>query len=109
MAQRHRGLHRRVVLAGGAWTASSRLRVSDTVDLLLRSDVHTFFDRGYLAIHPQRHTLMVSPRLRTEWSNGEEFYQRETAGHPITEPARRIDRPNREYLTWHADAIFKAS
>jgi hypothetical protein len=28
--------------------------------LLLRSDVHTLFDRGYLGVHPDRNTLPVS-------------------------------------------------
>ncbi|WP_431897560.1 HNH endonuclease signature motif containing protein [Nonomuraea sp. bgisy101] len=32
---------------------------------LLRSDVHTLFDRGYLAVD-----LLVRPRLREEFGNG---------------------------------------
>jgi hypothetical protein len=36
--------------------------------LLLRSDVHTLFDRGYLGVHPDRKTLLVSPRLRSDWA-----------------------------------------
>lgn len=76
--------------------------------LLLRSDVHTLFDRGYLAVHPDRHTLLVSPRLRSDWGNGEEFYQRASSGEPIRLPERRPDRPNRDFLTWHADTIYLA-
>lgn len=38
--------------------------------LLLRSDVHTLFDRGYLGVHPERKTLLVIPRLRAEWGTG---------------------------------------
>ena len=75
--------------------------------LLLRSDVHTLFDRGYLGVHPQRRELMVSPALRAEFDNGEEFYAR--AGHVIDLPERRANRPNREFLAWHADTVFKAS
>ncbi len=74
--------------------------------LLLRSDVHTLYDRGYLAVDP-RHRLLVSPRLREEFGNGEQFYAR--AGQPITVPARRPDRPSREFLEWHLDEVFKAS
>jgi HNH endonuclease len=48
--------------------------------LLLRSDVHTLFDRGYLSVHPDRRSLMVSPRLRSDFGNGEEFY---AARHPV--------------------------
>jgi putative restriction endonuclease len=77
--------------------------------LLLRSDVHTLFDRGYLGVHPDRKTLLVSPRLRTDWGNGEEFYARQASGDPIGVPSRRADHPNREFLTWHADTVFLAS
>jgi putative restriction endonuclease len=77
--------------------------------LLLRSDVHTLFDRGYLSVHPGTRTLLVSPRLRSEWGNGEEFYQRASGGEPITSPVRAGDRPNEEFLSWHADEVFLAS
>jgi hypothetical protein len=42
--------------------------------LLLRSDVHTLFDlfdRGYLGVDLSRR-LVVSPRLRADFSNGED-------------------------------------
>ena len=74
--------------------------------LLLRSDVHTLFDRGYLAVDP-RFRLLVSPRLREDFHNGDQFYAR--AGQVIDLPVHRIDRPNREFLEWHLDKIFKAS
>jgi putative restriction endonuclease len=74
--------------------------------LLLRSDVHTLFDRGYLGIDP-RYRLLVSRRLREEFGNGEQFYSR--AGQTINLPQRRHDRPNPEFLEWHADEVFQAS
>ena len=74
--------------------------------LLLRSDVHTLFDRGYLGVDP-RHRLLVSPRLREDFGNGEQFYAR--AGEVIDLPARRADRPQPEFLEWHIDEVFKAS
>lgn len=77
--------------------------------LLLRSDVHTLFDRGYLSVDPAKKTLMVSKRLRAEWGNGEEFYQRAASGEPIAMPTRPADRPNVEFLSWHADTLFMAS
>lgn len=43
--------------------------------LLLRSDVHTLFDCGYLGVGAD-HRLLVSPRLRDEDEDGEEFYRR---------------------------------
>jgi putative restriction endonuclease len=74
--------------------------------LLLRSDVHTMFDQGYLGVDP-RYRLMVSPRLREEFGNGGQFYAQ--AGKAIELPARRVDRPGREFLEWHLDEVFKAS
>jgi len=49
----------------------------------------------------------LSPRLRGEFGNGEQFYTQ--AGQVIALPARRIDRPHREFLEWHLDEVFKAS
>ncbi|MDQ1720946.1 MAG: putative restriction endonuclease, partial [Pseudonocardiales bacterium] len=74
--------------------------------LLLRSDVHTLFDRGYLGIDP-KYRLLVSRRLREEFGNGEQFYSR--AGQTINVPERRHDRPNPEFLEWHVDEVFQAS
>jgi HNH endonuclease len=76
--------------------------------LLLRSDVHTLFDRGYLGVDTS-HRLVVSPRLRHEFGNGEEFYARAASREPIAVPAKRADRPNREFLEWHMDEVFLAS
>ena len=72
--------------------------------LLLRSDVHTLYDRGYLAVDTG-HRLLVSPRLRDEFGNGEQFYSR--AGQLIALPHRRLDRPGREFLEWHLDEKFQ--
>jgi putative restriction endonuclease len=74
--------------------------------LLLRSDVHTLFDRGYLGVDP-KHRLLVSPRLRNEFGNGEQFYTR--AGEPISLPERPGDRPHRDFLEWHLDEVYKAA
>jgi putative restriction endonuclease len=71
--------------------------------LLLRSDVHTLFDRGYLGVDPQ-HRLLVSPRLRADFGNGEQFYTQ--AGEVIALPDHRHDRPQREFLEWHTDSVF---
>jgi len=71
--------------------------------LLLRSDVHTMFDRGYLGVDPE-FKLRVSRRVRDEFGNGDEFYERE--GSIITLPERLIERPNGEFLRWHMDSVF---
>lgn len=88
-------------------TADGENRVDN--GMLLRSDVHTLFDRGYLGVHPGKRTLMVSPRLRADWGNGEEFYRRADSGIRISTPNRPVDRPNRDFLSWHADSVFLAS
>jgi putative restriction endonuclease len=90
--------HVRPVTAGGEHRLDN--------GLLLRSDVHTMFDRGYLGVDP-KYRLVVSPRLREEFGNGEQFYAK--AGQVIELPAHRVDRPHREFLVWHLDEVFKAS
>jgi putative restriction endonuclease len=52
---------------------------------------------------------MVSPRLRADWGNGEEFNQLAHSDDPISMPKRTVDRPHRDFLTWHADSVFHAS
>ena len=74
--------------------------------LLLRSDVHTLFDAGYLGVDP-KHRILVSPRLRSEFENGEEFLRR--AGSVIALPDRRVDRPNAEFLEWHLETVFRTA
>lgn len=76
--------------------------------LLLRSDVHKMFDRGYLGLDPRDQSIHVSPRLRSDFGNGEEFYARR--GQPLlVVPRARGDRPDRSVLEWHMDTVFKAS
>ena len=72
--------------------------------ILLRSDVHTMFDRGYLGID-QEFRLRVSPRLRSEFGNGDEFYSKE--GQVIALPTEAKNRPSAEFLTWHLEKIFR--
>lgn len=74
--------------------------------MLLRSDVHTLFDQGYLGVAPDL-KLHVSPRLRSEFGNGDEFYSRHGKG--IATPRAPADRPKREFLEWHMETVFKAS
>ncbi len=74
--------------------------------LLLRSDVHTLYDRGYLGVD-RRYRLLDSPRLRDEFGNGEQFYAH--AGQEISLPQRRVDRLRGDALDWHLDEVFQAS
>lgn len=92
--------HIRPVAAGGPNLLSN--------GLLLRSDVHTMFDRGLLGIDPSKRTLRVSPRLRSDFGNGDDFYAREGHGLLVL-PTRPVDRPQREALEWHMDEVFRSA
>jgi putative restriction endonuclease len=72
--------------------------------LLLRSDVHTLFDRGYVTVTPA-YKFLVSHRLKKEFDNGELYYKMN--GQQIWVPPRAADLPNREFLEWHADTVFR--
>jgi putative restriction endonuclease len=90
--------HIRPVTAGGEHRLDN--------GLLLRSDVHILFDRGYVGVDPS-YRLLVSARLREDFGNGDQFYAK--AGQVIDLPERRADRPQRDFLEWHIDEVFKAS
>lgn len=72
--------------------------------LLLRSDVHTLFDRGYVSVAPDLR-VRVSRRLRTDFDNGEQYYR--LNGSLLLLPRREVNRPAREFLEWHRDVRFR--
>ena len=72
--------------------------------LLLRSDIHNLFDKGYVGVTPDHH-FVVSDRLRKDFSNGKSYYP--MSGQPIRLPARVEERPNAEWLEWHLAERFK--
>ena len=74
--------------------------------LLLRSDVHALYDRGYLGIDPDLR-LRVSPQLRDNGWNGVEFYAQEAAGFRIRVPEDERQQPDREALEWHFVTKFR--
>jgi putative restriction endonuclease len=71
--------------------------------LLLRSDVHTLLDRGYVTVTPD-YRFRVSQRLRADWKNGKVYYDLD--GQSIHLPSEPVARPNRTELEWHGDAVF---
>jgi putative restriction endonuclease len=71
--------------------------------LLLRSDVHRLFDRGYVTVDPQLR-FRVSGRLDAEWKNGKIYYQLD--GQQINLPSDPGCRPNSQFLEWHGDTVF---
>jgi putative restriction endonuclease len=72
--------------------------------LLLRSDLHTLFDRGYLTVTPERR-LEVSRRIREDWDNGRHYY--DLRGAQIRVPARPDLQPKHDFLTWHNEHVFR--
>jgi putative restriction endonuclease len=73
--------------------------------ILLRSDLHKLFDLGYVTVTPELR-LEVSPRLKSEWQNGREYYARHGETLRI-HPADSASRPSREFLTWHNENRFQ--
>jgi putative restriction endonuclease len=73
--------------------------------LLLREDLHTLFDRGYLTVTPDLE-LRVSTRIRHEFENGRDYYVLDRRA--LRMPARPNPPPAREFLEWHGDVVFRA-
>lgn len=72
--------------------------------LLLRRDIHSLFDAGYVTITPSLH-FEVSKRIREEFDNGRHYYA--LHGHRIAVPQDVVQRPDSSVLTWHNENCFK--
>jgi putative restriction endonuclease len=68
--------------------------------ILLRQDLHTLFDRGYITVTPS-HRIEVSPQIEEEFHNGREYYRLHGATMRLPEYGDR--RPSAEFLRWHND------
>jgi len=71
--------------------------------LLLRSDVHRLFDRGYVTVTPDLR-FRVSRRLRDDYANGKTYYALD--GSPVAAPKDPAERPSAEALAWHLESRF---
>jgi putative restriction endonuclease len=71
--------------------------------LLLRSDLHTLFDRGYVTVTPALQ-LEVSRRIREDFENGRDYYA--LHGRAVRVPTRAGDRPAGEFLRWHNEEAY---
>ena len=88
--------HIRPVADGGSHRLSN--------GLLLRSDVHTLFDRGYITV-TRDHRVRVSRRLKTDFDNGEHYYRLE--GSALWVPRSSEAQPRGDLLEWHLDTVFR--
>jgi putative restriction endonuclease len=82
-------------------TQGGEHRVSN--GLLLRSDVHTLFDRGYVTVTP-KYEFRVSKRLDDHWQNGKVYYAADKQ--KIILPRDQSCWPDTQLLEWHADTVF---
>lgn len=72
--------------------------------LLLRRDLHSLFDGGYVTVTPE-YRFEVSRRIKEEFDNGRHYY--ELHGQKIELPIRPNDRPDMSALRWHNEECFK--
>lgn len=88
--------HIRPYAEGGAHEASN--------GLLLRRDLHSLFDAGYVTVGPDLR-LNVSRRIREEFQNGRHYYAHH--GERIALPADPGRRPDPAALAWHNENVFR--
>ena len=72
--------------------------------ILLRSDMHKLFDKGYMTVTPKLN-IEISRRIKEEFDNGEYYFK--FHGQFVHPPVHLIDRPSDKFLTWHNENIFK--
>lgn len=73
--------------------------------ILMRSDLHTLFDNGYLTLSKDFH-VEVSRRIREEFSNGREYYVLH-GKRLISLPETVADRPDPVFLEWHQTHCYR--
>ena len=71
--------------------------------LLLRRDIHSVFDAGYLTFDEDLR-VVVSDRVRTEFNNGNEY--RRLQGERLRLPENREFHPDPARLQWHRENRF---
>jgi putative restriction endonuclease len=72
--------------------------------LLLRRDIHSLFDTGYVTVTPD-FRFEVSRRIKEEFDNGRHYY--ELHGQPIFVPEDARRRPDPEALSWHNEHAYR--
>ncbi len=72
--------------------------------LLLRRDIHSLFDAGYVTVTPDLH-FAVSRRIREEFENGKHYYA--LHGRAIELPADTALHPDPHALIWHNEQRFR--
>ena len=71
--------------------------------ILLRSDLHRLFDRGYLTVTTD-YKLEVSKKLKGHFQNGKSYYPLQGAAIAVPQSIR--ERPDLSFLRWHNERRF---
>jgi putative restriction endonuclease len=72
--------------------------------LLLRQDLHTLLDRGYITI-TNDFNIEVSKRIKEDYGNGRDYYTYH--GRKLIElPKQVIEKPSPAFLRWHNENVF---
>jgi putative restriction endonuclease len=72
--------------------------------LLLRADLHTLYDEGYLTVTEDLR-VEVSRKIKEQFQNGREYYAYH--GKPLAElPSQPEQRPSPQFLRWHNEHRF---
>lgn len=72
--------------------------------LLLRRDIHSLFDAGYVTVTPDL-DFEVSRRIKEEFENGRHYYS--LHGQRISAPQDASQRPDPASLEWHNEHCFR--
>jgi putative restriction endonuclease len=73
--------------------------------LLLRSDLHILFDRGYLTVTPD-YKIEVSRKIKEEFNNGKYYYTFHGKDLNLL-PKNAEDRPSLDFIRWHNENVYK--
>lgn len=73
--------------------------------ILLRRDIHSLFDAGYVTITPDL-KFEVSRRIREEFDNGRQYY--DLHGKTIGVPDDQRLVPDQSALAWHNENLFRS-
>jgi putative restriction endonuclease len=73
--------------------------------LLLRSDLHILFDRGYFTVTSE-YKIEVSRKIKEEFNNGKHYYA--FHGKELnTLPRAQTEKPDLEFIRWHNENVYK--
>lgn len=74
--------------------------------LLLRADLHKLFDVGYVTVTDEYY-VEISKRIKEEFENGRDYYKYH-GQKLISVPNNIFDLPNKEFLSWHNNNVFRS-